>query len=119
MVLIGYEATWVRFFALTTLTELAVAVPLLAPQRLGRRVLAVVIANFATHPFVWFFLARLGLSRLGLTLVAEPWALGFETLVYALVFPELPRSRALAASALANAASFGLGLLAGPWLAQA
>lgn len=111
MILIGYEAAWVRYFTLTTLTELAVAVPLLSKQPLGRRVLAVLVANFATHHFVWFFLARLGMSRLGLTLVAEPWAVGFETLVYALAFPALPRSRALAASALANAASFVVGLL--------
>ena len=114
----GYEAAWARFFALTTLTELAVAVPFLGLCRQGaaRTLLAVVVANFATHPFVWFFLARLGLSRLSLTLVAEPWALGFEALIYVLVFPALPRSRAVAASALANAASFGLGIFAGPWL---
>ncbi len=109
MTLVGYEAAWVRYFTLTTLIELGVAVPVLSGQPLGRRVLAVIVANFATHPFVWFFLARLGMSRLGLTLVAEPWALGFETLVYALAFPALPRSRALAASALANAASFAVG----------
>lgn len=116
MVLIGYEAAWVRYFALTTLSELAVAVPLLSSQPLGRRVLAVIVANFATHPFVWFFLARLGMSRLGLTLVAEPWAVGFETLVYALAFPALPRSRALAASALANGTSFAIGILVGRFL---
>lgn len=118
----SYQALWVRFFVVTVLIEMAVALPLLArstPTSAAsewgtwpRRVLVVLIANFATHPFVWFVLARLGWSRLWLTLVGEAWAVGFETVVYALAIP-LPRSRALAVSALANGASFTLGHLAG------
>ena len=106
--MIPYAAQWVRFFGLTLGTELLVAAPLLAGPW-PRRLLAVTVANFATHPFVWFVLAQAGLSRTVLTLVAEPWALAFETLVYALAYPAMPRSRVLAASAIANAASYGLG----------
>ena len=107
-----YEGAWIRYFAMTTGVELLVAAPVLGKENpWSRRLFAVVVANFATHPFVWFFLARQGWSRLVLTLVAEPWALLFEALVYALVFTNVPRSRALAASALANAASFVAGML--------
>lgn len=107
----GYEALWLRFFALTVLVELAVATPLLDARSLPRRLLAVVVANFATHPFVWFFVARLDLGRAALTGIAELWALAFETLIYALVFPAMRPSRALGVSALANGASFLLGAL--------
>lgn len=108
---LAYETLWLRYFALTVLVELAVAPALLDARSLPRRLLAVLVANFATHPFVWFFVARLGLARATLTGLAELWALTFEAAVYALVFPSMRPSRALGVSALANGASFLLGAL--------
>jgi hypothetical protein len=110
----SYEFLWLRFFAFTVLVEALVAFPMLrsanasVPRRLG----AILVANFTTHPLVFFFWARLLNDRTTLIIVAESWAVLAETGVYALVFSDLKWSRALAVSALANAASFGLGTIA-------
>ncbi|MGC4064059.1 MAG: hypothetical protein QM784_05350 [Polyangiaceae bacterium] len=48
--------------------------------------------------------------------VGESFALFFEAFVYARLEPHRGRGRALIASAVANSASFGLGLLFAPWL---
>jgi hypothetical protein len=103
---------WLPAFVLTTISELALAVPLLAsggslPRRLG----AVCLGQLATHPAVWFIWPLLGWSRPTYLLVAESFAVVIEMLVYRLVFERLPWSRALAASALANATSLVIGLL--------
>src|SRR4051812_40955612 len=79
---------WLRGFGLTLAIELCIAVPLLAavePSRV-RRVLAVLIANLATHPLVWFFFTRLGWSWTMVSWVAEAWAFGFEILTYRVIF---------------------------------
>jgi hypothetical protein len=101
---------WLVAFALTTVSELVVAVPLLAPGSRARRVGAVCLGQLATHPAVWFIWPLLGWSRPSYVLVAEGFALIVEMLVYRLVFERLPWSKALAASALANAASLAIGL---------
>ena len=115
----SYQALWVRYFLLTTLSELLVAYPMLRPADASRwrRASAVVLANLASHPLVWFVLARVIASRTVLTLVGEPWAVASEAFVYALVFPALRPWRAVAVSALANALSFVLGVVATRWLA--
>lgn len=110
----SYQALWFRYFLLTTACELLVAYPLLRvtePTR-WRRVSAVVLANLASHPLVWFVLARVIASRTALTLIAEPWAVASEAFVYALIFPALRPWRALGVSALANALSFVVGAAA-------
>lgn len=102
-------------FALTLVTELLVAVPILGgddSRSRWRRVAAVGVAQMATHPSVWFFWPRFGWPRPVYLLVAESFALVTELLIYRLVFQKLPWSRALAASALANGAS----VLLGVWL---
>ena len=79
---------WLRGFGLTLAVEEGIAVPLLAavePSRV-RRILAVLIANLATHPLVWFFFTRLGWSWTMVTWVAEAWAFGFEIVVYRVIF---------------------------------
>lgn len=102
---------WLFAFALTTVSELAVAVPLLAPAgSRARRFGAVCLGQLATHPAVWFIWPLLGWSRPSYVLVAESFALIVEMLVYRLVFERLQWSRALAASALANATSLAIGL---------
>ncbi len=109
-----YEGLWLRAFALTVAIELAVAVPLLraGDDSRARRVLAVIVANLASHPIVWFVIARVVTSRAAMIPVAEAWAVASEAVVFALVFPALPRVRALGVSAVANAASFLAGALA-------
>jgi hypothetical protein len=108
----SYEGLWLRAFALTVAVELAIAVPLLrgAEPSLGRRALAVVVANLASHPVVWFVLWRVIASPAARTPVAEAWAVASETVVFALVFPAMSRARALGVSAVANAASFLVGV---------
>ncbi|MGH7298582.1 MAG: hypothetical protein ACRELB_26820 [Polyangiaceae bacterium] len=109
----SYELLWLKYFALTVAIELAVAVPLLRgtePSR-ARRVAAVVLCNLASHPLVWFFFPRLLPSRATFIPVAEGWAIGSEALIYLLVFPGMPRARALGVSGVANAASFLVGVL--------
>jgi hypothetical protein len=109
---VTYEGLWLRAFALTVAVELAVAVPLLrgAEPSLGRRALAVALANLASHPVLWFVLWRVIASPGLRTPLAEAWAVASEAVVFALVFPALPRARALGVSAVANAASFLVGL---------
>lgn len=108
----SYEALWVEYFGLTVAIELLVAVPLLrGAGTLPRRAAAVVVGNLASHPIVWFVLARVISSRSLMIPVAESWAIASEAVVYALVFPSLPRTRALGVSAVANAASFLVGLV--------
>ncbi len=110
----SYPLQWLRAFVITLVLEELVAVPLLKPSEssLGRRIGMVLIANIATHPLVWFFFPRLGWSWSAVIVVAEAWAVGFEAFVYALMTQGKPVSRALAASALANAVSYSLGLAA-------
>jgi hypothetical protein len=109
---VSYEALWVRYFALTVALELLVAVPLLRDHgSLSRRLTAVMVANFTSHPVVWFFIARVIATRSVMVPVAEAWAIASEAVVYALVFPTLSRPRALGISAVTNAASFLIGLV--------
>jgi hypothetical protein len=106
----GYVQHFLFAFALTLVAELVIAVPLLAPGGgLSRRIAAVAVAQLATHPSVWFFWPSFSWPRPVYLLVAESFALLIETLIYRLVLPRIPWSRALAASALANGASLALG----------
>jgi hypothetical protein len=109
---LSYEALWVRYFALTAAIELLVAIPLLRDAgSLPRRATAVLVANLTSHPIVWFVIARVITERSVMVPVAEAWAIASEAVVYALVFPALPRARALGISGVANATSFLVGLV--------
>lgn len=102
---------WLQAFLLTTVVELAVAVPLLAPGgSLPRRTVTVCLAQLATHPAVWFIWPLFAWPHATYLLVAEAFALLTEAVVYRLMFERLTWSRALAASALANAASIVVGI---------
>jgi hypothetical protein len=110
---VSYEALWLRAFALTVAVELVVAVPLLRGTggSVWRRVLAVLVANLASHPVVWFVIARVVAPRSVMIPVAEGWAVASEAVVFALVFPSLPALRSVGVSAVANAASFLVGAI--------
>lgn len=112
-------AAWARAFLLTVLVETPIAVALLreADPRLARRVPAVLLANLATHPSVWFVFPALGLGDAASTLISEVFAVLVEAALYAVVFADgwrtRERSPALACagvSALANGASYAAGL---------
>jgi hypothetical protein len=111
---VSYEFLWLRFFAFTTVVEALVAFPMLraADASPWRRAGAILIANLTTHPLVFFFFARVLPDRLTLTIVAESWAVLAETGVYALIFSKLGWPRAFSVSALANGASYTLGIVA-------
>ena len=116
----SFAFLWLRGFGLTLAVEECVAVPLLggietSRPSLLRRVFAVLIANLATHPLVWFFFTRLGWSWTTVTWVAEAWAFGFEIVVYRVIFAHAPWKRCATVSIAANAASYLLGLAAAHW----
>jgi hypothetical protein len=109
---VNLVVAWLRAFALTTLIELGVAFPLLGRKEQPiRRVGAIVLGQLATHPLVWFVWPELGLGRGLYLVVAESWAVLVELLVYWLVFSSIKLQRAAAISLVANAVSFGIGLL--------
>jgi hypothetical protein len=107
----SYVALWLRAFAATVAVELCVAVPLLKVEEASpaRRAEGVVLANLASHPMVWFAFPLLGMAYPSMVTLSEAWAVGIELLFYRLVF-RLSLRRALAVSALANGASFAVGL---------
>ncbi len=108
---------WLSGFALTLAAEEAIAVPLLARAETSRmrRMFVVLIANLATHPLVWFFFARLGLSRTTFLWVAEIWAFGFELVAYRVLFQAATWRRCTLVSIAANSASLLLGFAAIEW----
>lgn len=108
-----WVASWLRAFGLTLLVEVPIAVPLLArvEPRIGRRVSAVVVANLATHPLVWFLFPGLALGRWTRVGLSEAWAVLAELAIYAIVWPTLAARRAALVAVSANAASFLIGLL--------
>lgn len=107
-----FVAAWARAFLLTCVVELLVALPLLGTKASpGRRLAAVLFAQLASHPAVWFVFPELRLGRTGYLVSAELWAVLIEMALYRVVFTELSWSRALGVAALANGASFGVGLL--------
>lgn len=117
---LGFTFLWVKAFALTSCVELLVAVPLLAKTGapLWQRCAVVVIAQFATHPIVWFVIPALHLPRAGFVVLAELWAVLAEAIVYRTSVPSISFVRALIASGAANAASMLAGLAARAAFAQ-
>jgi hypothetical protein len=104
---------WLKAFLVTVLVELPIAAALLRPAepRLARRLAVVLFVNLASHPAVWFIYPALGLSYVPTLVISEAWAVLLEALLYRLVFEEADAIEALGISAVANGASFGIGLL--------
>jgi hypothetical protein len=113
MITLAYCEAWAASFLLTTAIELVVAGWILrrAERSLGRRCGSIAVANLATHPLVWFVFPALPVPYYATVILAETWAVVLETIAYRLAFPASPRTRAFAASALANAASYWAGLV--------
>lgn len=92
---------------------LGVEVPIVAALYPGQRARLAVIAAFAstaTHLTLHFALPRL-VPAAQVMLLGEALALLGEALAYGVLSRPRDLGRALVASALANAASFGLGIL--------
>jgi hypothetical protein len=103
---------WLRAFLVTLAVETAVAPALLGRDSpMGRRLAAVLLANFVSHPFAWFVLPETGLRGVLLLALVELWAISSEVLVYRFGFPHLSWLRAAGISALANGASLGVGAI--------
>ncbi len=80
-------------------------------RSLGRRVGAVIAANLATHPLVWFLFPGLAVGHWTQFGLSEAWAFLAELAIYRLVWPALRPRRAVLVSLAANAASCLFGLL--------
>jgi hypothetical protein len=109
-------AAWARAFALTCAIE--VPVVLLATREAGppalRRAVIVLVGQLATHPLVWFVFPYVpGLTGWMAFVASELYATGIEAVLYAAAWPRLGTARALGVSAVANAASLGIGLVLG------
>lgn len=93
---------WLVAFVATCAIELAVICRLGPPQR--RRIPVALIAQVATHPFVWIAMATLPGSQLARLAIVELWAVLVETAIYKRGLGIRGRE-AFALSSLANAAS--------------
>ena len=96
---------WLVAFAATCAIELVV-IRMLAPSHLprGRMLRVALLAQLATHPFVWLAMATLPGSQLARLACVELWATLVETAIYKR-YLGLPGREAFALSAAANAAS--------------
>jgi hypothetical protein len=103
---------WFRAFLLTCGIELVVAPWVLGTNApLARRLALVFFAQLVSHPLVWFVFPELRLGATGYVVAAETWAVVIEAVFYRVVLVDISRRTALAAAALANGISFGIGLL--------
>ena len=118
----GWVAAWLIAFVLTISIEAPIATALLAPAETSvkRRATLALFAQLVSHPAVWFVFPALGVFGVkwaASTALAEAWAFAIEAVFYRVALPSLTARRAMATSAISNAASFGAGLVLAPLLA--
>jgi hypothetical protein len=104
---------WLLAFLVTVVVETPIVVWLTRqhPASAPRRTALAIFAQLATHPLVWFVFPHIvGLTGRTSLLLSETWAWAAETAFYLVALPGLPVARAVATSALANAASIAVGL---------
>ncbi len=111
---------WFAAFLLTTAVETPIVFAMLRrsePDR-ARLVGIALFASLVSHPAVWFVFTQLFLvGTPGYVVAAEGWAILVEAVFYLVVIRGVSVARAFAVSLVANAASFGIGLLLGQvWL---
>jgi hypothetical protein len=113
MTTLPYVWAWAASFLITLVVELVVAGSILrcAEWTRWRRYGCIAVANLATHPMVWFVFPALPIPYFGIVILAEAWAVVLEAIAYRLALPASPRWCPLAASALANGASYCVGLV--------
>jgi len=103
---------WARAFAWTLALEEGVVLTMTRrdPQSAGKRAALVALANLCTHPAVWFIIPLLFASEVPRVVACETWAVVIEAIFYALTM-NMSAARALGVSAIANAVSFGVGIV--------
>ncbi len=103
---------WPFVFGVTLLAE-GVVLSLLLRRDLapGRIALLALGVNLATHPLIWFVLPHLVSERTAYLLTAEAFAMIIEAALIYLLLGRRSLSQAVMAAALANAASYAVGLL--------
>ena len=115
-----WVTAWLRAFGLTLFIELPVATARRCSRRSRcaprRRGAAVIAANLATHPLVWFLFPGLALGRPARLALSEAWAVVAEAAIYLTVWPALRLRRALFVSLVANGASAVAGLVLAKYL---
>jgi hypothetical protein len=117
---------WLEAFVLSQVIEVPVAAAAMAwpgPHPRGRRALVAALASFVgtgvTHPLLWIAYIELPQIRehYGLAIPALELLIALvEGTLIALSAQGVPRWRGLVAGILANATSYGAGLLLSPWL---
>jgi hypothetical protein len=106
-------ATWPSAFLVTVLVELPIVVALTRdiPLPSWRRAAIALVAQFATHPLVWFYFpALVGLAHNESLWLSEGWAWAAEAAIYWLVLPGRRPWRAFGISGIANGLSLGTGI---------
>lgn len=104
---------WLLAFVATCAIELAV-IRVLGPPH-PRRMQVGLVAQLATHPFVWLAMATLPGAQLPRLAIVELWATLVETAIYKR-FLGIRGRDAFALSALANSASLLVVSVAALWL---
>jgi hypothetical protein len=107
-------SAWLRAFLLTALIEVPIVLALTRenPTPPRRRLALALFAQLVTHPLVWYVFPILpGLPRAYTLTLSELWAWLGEALFYTVALAPLRPVRAIGVAGVANATSFGLGLL--------
>lgn len=99
---------WVPAFLLTVAVEAPIVGILLrqAEPSLWRLAVLFLFANLATHLAVWYVLTQLIAAPIPFVAIAEAWAIGGEAVLYVAAIRGLSPGRAIAATVIANLASF-------------
>ena len=109
---LSYTTSWAVAFLATYGVEtgaVCVLLPNLRRDEPWHLCGAVLAAQLVSHPCVWFVFPHFGLPRPAYLAVAESFALVSEAVLYGLTLGGLGWRRAWAISAVANAASWGVG----------
>jgi hypothetical protein len=106
-------AIYLLALGLTLAVEVPLALLVLRRQGWKRVLPAALLANLISHPLLHFALPRVlsPADRVTFLLVGELGVFALEVIVYLLVVRPRPWLLAVGAAALANAASYALGLL--------
>lgn len=104
--------SWPAAFAITVVVETSVLFALFSSSSgSGRILLAALTANALTHPLVFLVLPRFFSSYGTYIIVAETFAFAAEVPLILLLLRTRPWYMAIAGSALANGASYLVGLI--------
>jgi len=120
---------WLKAFALTLAIEVPICCALLGvgwgadaralPRRLGRALLAGVLASALTHPVLWLSFALVPWMFENYWLAVGLWEVGIAVVeaavLWAVARPGWP-AMAVVTSSVMNGTSFGVGLIAAPYL---